>query len=118
MIVYKIVRVLNDRLISWAPIPRTWHVTYIPDKWVTGIDGTPVFAFDTYWNAHVYLYRPYQLWEAETRSAQPIAQVGLFLYIANLAAWWARPESDRFLLTPAVQGTVACDGLKLLRRLE
>jgi hypothetical protein len=117
LVVYKVVKREHDGLYS-VYAKHTWRVKYEMGVPTSGIDGTPVFAFDMHYFARYFARcRGLEIWEAETQEWTPIAFVpgGVAL---TWSAFWYNGEYLRGVTIPAPMGTVICPEITLIERVE
>ena len=116
-IVYKVVKREHDGLYS-VYAKHAWRVKYELGVSTSGIDGTPVFAFDMRRFArHFARMRDLEIWRAEAPEWTPIAFVpgGVTL---TWSAFWHNGEHFRGVTIPAPMGTVICPEITLIERVE
>jgi hypothetical protein len=119
MIVYKVVYCdYHNKLFSAMTMGGNWSVAYPRYRWASGPFGTPLLAFDTPERA-VDFHRQYcssgwEIWEAEAENARP--QGMLSSYLSRYDTFWKEgASSSEACLAPP--GTMACDRIRLTKRL-
>lgn len=118
MIVYKIVCNIFGQRYSAVTNHWRWCKYYPPQEWVRGFLGTPLLAFDTLENAtsfsNKFINDNFEVWEAEADNAKP--QETVALYSTSYLVFWKRDDIQHES-RPAPRGTLACNQIKLIRRL-
>lgn len=114
---YKVVSVNHNRMYSYI-----WHheyaVEYIENEWVKPNIGK-LFAFNSFDSAlHFYTAdgdaeEQYEIWECEVEN--PIEANYISWLWANLESFWS---GDKRNIVPAPKGTMNCDAIKLIRKVE
>jgi len=118
--VYKVVYSPRpDTFVSAVMAFSPLEVKYREGEWVSGIDGTPVLAFDCLRNAKQWMEgfgirHAFSVWECEAEGVRRVSELAAPHRLAGeLIAYWK--GFRRAVIRPPV-GTVACDRIKLLRR--
>ena len=115
LVVYKVVKREHDGLYS-VYAKHAWMVRYEVGVSTSGIDGTPVFAFDAYYFARSFA-RGLEIWKAEAPEWTPIAFVPGGVAV-TWSAFWHNGEHFRGVTIPAPMGTVICPEITLIERGE
>jgi hypothetical protein len=124
---YKVVRPDGKRLMSAVMgkgIGRSLECVYSTTQWTEGVEGTPVIAFEDRASAAHWAPPGSETWEAQAKRPRKINRLS---YYENgkqtLVAFWKSIEGKRWSALSsthkgqlAPQGTVACEAIRLVRR--